>query len=115
MRMPKMTLYVRLRVKTGKDRLGNETWAYKPAQAVAGCMFAPSSSSNLDDERPEGVRISATAYFPRGWSDKLLKAHVSPNGDTWLEVVGEPMAYPSEMLPKAFPFDCQIQLKTIDG
>lgn len=110
-----MTLYVRVREKTGKDRFGNDVWEYKPTQAVAGCMFAPSSSINLDDERPEGTQISAVAYFPRGWADKLQKARVSPNGDTWLEVVGKPIAYSHEMLPKTFPFDCQIRLKEIDG
>lgn len=115
MRMPRMTLYVRVRVKTGKDRYGNETYEYSEPIAVEGCMFAPSSSINLDDDRPEGTKVSAIAYFPRGWAQKLQKAQVSVDKETWFDVVGRPIAYPCEMLPKTFPYDCQVRLKAIDG
>lgn len=115
MHMPQMTLYVRLRKSGGKDHFGNETYEYSVPIAVEGCMFAPTSTQDLSAARPDGVEISATAYFPRGWAQQLRGALVSVDKQCWLYVVGAPVGYPKEMLPKGFKFECQVLLRTYGG
>lgn len=113
--MYKMTLFVKTCSSTGVDRFGNETHELSEPIAVKGCMFAPGAPQDLPIERPEGVKIKATAYLPRGWAEKLKRGQISADGKLWLDVVGEPYAYPCGMLPPLFPFDCVVPLKEQDG
>ncbi len=115
MHHPKMTLLVKERVSAGKDRLGNEVFTYTEPIPVSGCLFAPGQPKDLVIERPEGVEIRATAYFPKGWATKLRKAQVSPDGKVWLTVIGEPFEYPSQMLPAKWPWHCMVPLGATDG
>lgn len=112
---PKMTLFVKERTSSGKDRLGNETFTYAEPVPVEGCMFAPGQPKDLVIERPEGVEIRATAYFPKGWAQRLKKAKVSTDGKLWLTVIGEPVEYPSQMLPSGWPWRCIVPLGATDG
>ena len=115
MHTPQMTLYVRLRKDGEKDRFGNETYGYSEPIAVEGCMFAPATAQDLSIARPEGVEIAATAYFPRGWAQRLRGALVSADKQYWLAVIGAPVGYPAQMLPPTFPYECSVPLRTYDG
>lgn len=115
MHTPQMTLYVRLRKDGEKDRFGNETYGYSEPIAVEGCMFAPATAQDLSIARPEGVEIAATAYFPRGWAQRLRGALVSTDKQYWLAVIGAPVGYPAQMLPPTFPYECSVPLRTYDG
>ena len=112
---PKMKLYVRLRASAGKDRLGNKVHEHAQSTAVDGCLFAPGISQDLAASKPEGVKVSATVFFPRGWSSRLRGALVSTDEKRWLKVVGDPLEYPCEMLPKGFPYSCAVMLEAYDG
>lgn len=92
--MPELTLLVRTRTYGAEDRLGNAMSAYADAIAVPGCLFAPGTPQELAASRPDAAKASATAHFPRGWSGHLRGALVSPDGNAWYRVVGEPYAYP---------------------
>lgn len=94
MRSPTVTLLVRQRLEGARDRLGNEVVRHGDPVGVDGCLWAPGTPEGLPVERPEGVRLVATAHFPRGHGLRLRGAKVSLDGELWLDVVGDPMPYP---------------------
>lgn len=112
---PMVSLSVRVREEAGTDRLGNDVLEYGPAQAVQGCLFAPTSSSDLGTPRPDGAVADAVAYLPRGWSARLRGAKVSPDGKRWYAVVGAPAEWPEDELPARWPWAVQVQLREIEG
>lgn len=115
MNRPTMTLEVKVRKQAQKDRLGNTRVSFAAPVLVDGCLFSPSAPQDISVDRPEGVKISAVAYFPRGWAKYLRGAQVRvPNGE-WLNVIGHPMDYPSEMLPQTFPWTAQVLLAVVGG
>ena len=113
MRPPTVTLLVRVRKAAATDRLGNEAVEYADAVVVPGCLWAPGTPADVGADRPEGVRVAATAHFPRGWDGYLRGALVSLDGTTWLRVVGEPMAYPAGAVPG--PWRTYVLLGATDG
>ena len=94
MRRPTVTLLVRQRLRGVYDRLCNEVGGHGEPMRVDGCLWAPGTPEGLSIDRPEGVRLVATAYFPRGHGLRLRGAKVSLDGELWLDVVGDPMPYP---------------------
>lgn len=114
MRMPTVTLQVRRRAAAAADPFGEErTGAWGEPESVLGCLFAPGAPQGIDSDRPNGARIEATAYFPRGYDGALRGAQVSADGRTWLSVVGDPQRYPAGTVPG--PWDVQALLETTEG
>lgn len=112
---PTMTLFVKERTSSGADRFGNESFTYSEPISVPGCLFAPFQPKDLEISRPEGVEVTATAYFPRGWAKRLRRAQVSPDGERWFNVVGAPVDFPEQMIPKGWKWSCLVPLGVVDG
>lgn len=112
---PKLRLYVKECNQGARDRFGNEVNSYGEPVVCEKCLFAPGAPSDIGDDRPEGVRIAATAYFPRGWAHRLKRALISYDGVLWLRVIGEPIDMPSEVTPLNFPWSVQVLLEVADG
>lgn len=115
--IPSLSLFVKVRKAGEKDRLGQMRYSYTKPQEVKGCLFAPVSTTDLEGNRPEGVTIKAVAYFPRGWATYLKRAKVLVPGteSTWLNVIGEPIEMPKEMLPSSWPLALKVELGESDG
>lgn len=96
---PAVTLKVRLRILGARDRLGNAIWSYSEPVDVSGCLFAPGVPADIGVGRPEGVKVSATAYFPKSYSADLRRALISLDGKVWMRVVGDPMSFPASAIP----------------
>lgn len=80
---------VKTKVQTGKDSHGNPV--YEPSVAVVGNVLAavgPTSSIG-ESNRPEGVSVAYTLYFPKSYRGSLEKASVLVYGE-WFDVVGDP-------------------------
>jgi hypothetical protein len=110
---PTVTLQVRVRSDSGRDRLGNEVVGWAEPVSVPGCLWAPGTPADLADSRPEGASVTATAHMPRGWRGCLRGALVSPDGRSWLRVLGEPQPYPEGAVMG--PWDTYVLLGRTDG
>lgn len=110
---PVVTLFVMKRSKGEVDRLGNEIVSWEATESVNGCLFAPGAPQDLESQRPEGVKITATAHFPNGYSENLQGALISLDNKNWLEVIGNPMPYPKGTVPGKWSF--MVLLGDVNG
>lgn len=95
MRAPTVSLLVRRRVAAAEDPFGDaSSGEWGEPESVGGCLFAPGAPAGISADRPNGARVEATAYFPRGYARPLRGAQVSADGSTWLSVVGDPQRLP---------------------
>lgn len=95
MRAPTVSLLVRRRVAAAEDPFGDaSSGEWGDPESVGGCLFAPGAPAGISADRPNGARVEATAYFPRGYARPLRGAQVSADGSTWLSVVGDPQRLP---------------------
>ena len=113
MRYPTVTLWIRRRVDGGADRLGNPVEAWSDPARVPGCLLAAGTPRDIGDDRPEGTVASATAYFPESVGGSLKGALVSPDGEEWLRVVGDPAKEPAGV--SRLPWDRWALLERVDG
>lgn len=112
MRHPTVTLLVRVR-KAGTDSRGNDLREWADPVEVPGCLWGPGTPAELGGDRPDGARVTATAHFPHGWATYLRGALVSPDGESWLRVQGEPQSYPPGAVRG--PWDTYVLLGRQDG
>lgn len=111
---PFTTLYVRRRKASEPDPFGESAVGdWGEPEEVPRCLFAPGAPQGIDADRPNGARIEATAYFPKGWAGELRGAKVSADGSKWLSVVGDPQRFPGGAL--RCPWDVQVLLETTEG
>ena len=116
MRPPTVTLLVKEMSDSGKDALGNPVTTLSEPEELAGCLWAPGTPAGIEVDRPDGASVSATAFVPRGWAARLRGGKVSADGGaTWLDVVGEPVDWPSGELPPGWPFGSMLALGRHDG
>lgn len=118
MRRPTVTLLVRERSQAGRDTHGNPVASWSGPEPVPGCLWAPGTPAEEATSVPEGADVTATAHFPPGWARRLRGALVSLDGDEWLDVIGEPHAYPAGALGGATgscPWDTYALLGRTDG
>lgn len=88
------TVYVSLLTVAGdaRDRMGNPTRSYAEPAAVANVVVVPATEDELDATRPDGIRVTYTLHFPRGYAQDLRGAKVTVRGDEF-RVVGDPKPY----------------------
>ena len=95
MRAPTVSLLVRRRAGAAEDPFGDASASgWGEPESVGGCLFAPGTPAGISADRPNGARVEATAYFPRGYAKPLRGAQVSADGVAWLSVVGDPQRLP---------------------
>lgn len=64
-----VTVYPRIWDK--RDGFGNVIEAYSTPADVDNVLIAPGTAQDLDDTRPEGVRVALTLHFPKGWASAI--------------------------------------------
>ena len=70
-------------------------------EVVDGVLFAPTSSHDLAIDRPNGVRIDASFYFPKTYTKSLKDCEIECRGHVF-RVEGEPLPYPEQLTPTDF-------------
>lgn len=83
------TVYIEDKVKTGENDYKEPV--YEVAErAVSGVLIAVGSTSDLaDSNRPEGVSVAYTLYFPKTFGESLRGKRVKVYGE-WFDVIGDP-------------------------
>lgn len=93
----------------GSDAYGSPI-AEPSLEEVADVLVSPGALADLGEDRPEGVRIRYTLYFPKGYEGDLEGARVNVRG-RWLYVIGRPDRY----LQAPTRWDMQVDVGDSDG
>ena len=86
------TVYVRHVTGTEQERFGLDVPTYGEPVAVENVLVVPATLDESDYLRPDGMRVTYTLHFPRGYAQDLRGAKVTVRGDEY-RVVGEPAPY----------------------
>lgn len=106
---------VSLRERTARDGFGNAVESYSEPIDVPNVLVQPGACADLDSTRPEGVRVSLTLHFPRGFAERLRGAKVALPAP-WkgeYSVVGDPMPYAESLCPG--PWSMPVEVVACDG
>lgn len=106
------TVYVSLLERGEDDRLGNPSRSYSEASAVGNVVVVPSTSDDSSYLRPDGIRVTYTLHFPRGYSADLRGAKVTVRGNEY-RVVGEPAPYTESNVRG--PWTMPVEVGRFDG
>ena len=80
---------------------------------VENVLLTPGPCDDYDQSnRPDGVKVSLTAHFPKTYTADLEYCHVVVEGKEFA-VVGKPQRYMAENTPT--PWNCPAELEAIDG
>ena len=108
-----ITASVELRDRSARDSFGNDVEAYLPQNAVDNVLVQPGAAAELDATRPDGVRVSLTLHFPKGWTGDLRGARVSLpapwDGGNPYRVVGDPRPYMDANTPGAWHMAVEVE------
>ena len=85
------TVTVITHVQEGTDPFGAPT-TQPQEKAVADVLVAPGATADLSEDRPEGVEVNYTLYFPKAFTGSLEGAEVVVRGER-LRVIGHPDAF----------------------
>lgn len=69
-----------------------------PPETVENVLVAPSSTSDLGADRPEGDRTEIELHFPKSYTSSLRGCKVLWRGDEWA-VQGDPQPYAAALTP----------------
>lgn len=109
------TVTVYPRIWDERDGFGNVIEAYSTPVDVANVLVAPGTAQDLDDTRPEGVRVALTLHFPKTWAGSLRGAKVvldSTYAGTYM-VVGDPKPYMGGLTPTQW--NMPVEVEAYDG
>ena len=79
-------------IGTTKDRLNVDVPVYGEPVNVPNVVIVPFTLDETGYLRPDGIRVTYTLHFPRGYTQDLRGARVTVRGETY-RVVGEPHPY----------------------
>lgn len=82
---------------TGSDAFGAPTVEWE-REEVADVLVAPSSTSDLGADRPEGSASSIALHFPKSYAKSLRGCRVEALGGVW-EVSGDPAPFMGHLTP----------------
>lgn len=99
------------RVPDGTDRYNAPTYATEE-EAVADVLPQPGSAEDLDEGRPEGVRVDMTFHFPKGYGRSLRGCTISYAGRSY-RVIGDPQPYLEADTPG--PWSMAVETEAVDG
>lgn len=92
------TVYVEDRAQTGANDYREPVFE-TAERAVDGVLIAVGATGNLaDSNRPEGVSVAYTLYFPKTFDEGLRGRRVRVYGE-WFDVVGDPKPWRNSMTP----------------
>ena len=111
---PTVSVDVRLPKASSPDPFMSDTGAYSEPVTVEGALVAPGATDDVGPERPEGVSVDYTVHVPRSFDSPLRGAQVKVDGE-WLDVVGDPRAYPDAALPSWFPWNRKCEVGHVSG
>lgn len=94
------------------DRLGVPSRSYSEPVAVDNVVVVPSTANEISYERPDGVLVTYTLHFPRGYDADLRGALVTVRGETF-KVVGDPKPYTESNV--LGPWTMPVQVGRADG
>lgn len=99
-------------VAGGTDAHGNATTTTE-TETVAGVLCVPGATSDLGEERPDGVTVAYTLFFPKGCAWDLRGATVDiGDGDSY-RVAGDPVRWPEDAVPG--PFSTVAGVSRVEG
>lgn len=96
-------------VEVGRDAFNAVVVDWVP-EAVSNVLFAPMSTADLGEERPNGDRSVLRLHFPSTYTASLRGCRVEWQGRAW-EVVGNPLPIPDSPLP----WDREVEAVALDG
>lgn len=99
-------------IGTTKDRLNVDVPTYGEPVSVPNVVIVPSTLDETDYLRPDGIRVTYTLHFPRGYTQDLRGARVTVRGETY-RVVGEPHPYTEANVRG--PWTMPVQVGRADG
>lgn len=89
---------VKRRVPNGVDEMNSPVYTSE-VQAVEDVLIAPGPREDIDGaQRPEGVIVAYTLYFPKTFVGSLRGCEVTVYGEDF-QVVGDPRPYPVHLCP----------------
>lgn len=99
---------------TGTDPFGAPI-ATESVVTVDNVLVAPGACSDeFESNRPSGVRVAYTLFFPKTFKDDLDGAHVRVRGrDPWLPVIGHPDHHTASHIPGNWWM--QVEVGAVDG
>lgn len=106
------TVEVLTRERAGTDAYNAPVWGDWEAEEVTGVLPQPGGTSDLDEGRPEGLRVDMTFHFPRTYPKSLKGRRIAYAGRVY-EVVGDPQPYLSGACPG--PWDRAAEAVAVDG
>lgn len=106
---PTETVTVERPFAAGHDAHGCAVTEYGSEQ-VRGVLAQPNGTSDLDAERPDGVKASFVFHFPKSYEASLKGCRVLYRGRRW-RVVGDPQKLPAA----PGPFDRSAAAEACDG
>lgn len=84
-------------VDVGTDDMGEPVQEWQ-SETVEDVLFAPSSTENLDVERPNGDEVVVTFHFPKTYTSSLRGCRIVYAGETFA-VQGDPKGYMIDNCP----------------
>lgn len=108
------TVYVACPSNGAADPFGkpSESWDWDAADEVGNVLVSPGSTSDLGAERPNGVEVAYTLYFPKAFSGSLRGCRVRMRGGEF-SVIGDPGRYPEHLTPG--DWNMQAEVSRVDG
>ena len=97
------------------DRLGNPTVTYGEAETVGNVLVSPSTTSDMEAARPEGVSVAYTLHFPKTYTRCLEGCRITlpaPWCGTY-HVIGNPKPYIGANTPTQW--NRQVEVETAHG
>ena len=87
-----------VRTTSATDEHGNEAADVETYETVDNVLIAPTSTSDLEASRPDGVRVDMVFHFPKTYRKSLRGTHIVYNGVRYA-VIGDPQTYLDELTP----------------
>lgn len=101
------TVYVAVKAEGAADRLGNPVDSWAEPVPVDNVLVVPSTADDQTVERPDGIVVTYTLHFPRGYSSALRGAKVTVRGDEFY-VSGSPAPYTEANVPGAWTMPVEV-------
>lgn len=101
-----------IRPRGERDGLGEPVYAEPERVALTDVLVFPGSSADLDESRPDGVRVTYTLHFPKDYNEPLRGCSVVVRGEV-LRVVGDPAPYTASNTPG--PWNYTVEVERSDG
>jgi hypothetical protein len=108
------TVQVRFPVEGEPDWSGNTVMELGDPVEVENVLVAPGEVADVtDSNRPDGVEVQQTLYFPKAYAGPSLKDAEVDAGLGFLKVIGVPSPYPPHLTPT--DWNMTVKVGRIDG